>query len=772
VWRSPAGLWLWKCHAGCGEGDEITFLEKYKRISKSDAISLFKQMAGVTLSPANSVSLPNWKACVEAFTETHLEHLADWRGLSGEFCSWLKQNRLVGLFENCIAFPVQDAAHDQIAAIHYRLADGSWRYFPKGAKVRPLIIGEIAAGETLHVFESQWDAFAFMDKSGERSGIVISRGAGNGALIAGSFQEDSTVYLWSQNDAAGQNWAKNVCANSKAIVKIAKIPEPHKDLNDWTRAGATTNDLIGAMISSQLSGQENSTVEAGLTTVVRESEPGKENDIQGFPIECLPPLLKRQACGITELCGVPLSMSAPMVLATASIAIGRGLQVRSLSGRVTHANLFVLVCKTSGSGGSLTFKHATAPLVGMQKTLRLEFETQQRPRIEAEYTAVLSEIDEQKRRLRNPAVGTRDELVEKLTELNAKRMKLEKQRKGRLLYVTDITSEKLAELLAEHGETLGHIDSDAGDALGLITGARYGGNEKHTSDSLWLKSYSGEPIVIFRKNSEPQHLTSPCMAVLFLATPSKVQELFKDSRLTSGGLLPRFLACDPMARPVPVTADHAPGTHKLPTDISQPYESAIFAVLNRYRFLTEDDEISEIDMTSGARKFIYDDWNRFCSKCSDNEDHPFEARHTENAIRIAVVLHTFRCIHQAQESQGTFHSELYAHASNLDGDTMQDALQIRDWFNEHQERLRAPERSAAEDGAWHKVQVMMRERPVTGITTRDLYNNRKVCATAEQAERLLKQWKSEGRIQSFDRKTTDKGGRPTIAYRLTPLSRY
>src|SRR5947199_9462733 len=47
VWRNDAGLWLFKCHAGCGEGDEITFLEKNRSVSNSDATKLFLELAGV-----------------------------------------------------------------------------------------------------------------------------------------------------------------------------------------------------------------------------------------------------------------------------------------------------------------------------------------------------------------------------------------------------------------------------------------------------------------------------------------------------------------------------------------------------------------------------------------------------------------------------------------------------------------------------------------------------------------------------------------------------
>jgi hypothetical protein len=191
-----------------------------------------------------------WQACVEAFTDKHLERLADWRGLSGELCSWLKQNGLVGLYDGSVAFPVHDRAGNVIAA-HYRLKDGSWRYHPRGAKTRPLVIGELVPGDTVHIFESQWDAFAFMDASGERHGIMITRGASNGALVVSLIPEGSSAYLWTQNDAAADKWQKDICVNTTTVLKRARIPAPHKDLNEWTKAGATVEDLLGAVLKAK-----------------------------------------------------------------------------------------------------------------------------------------------------------------------------------------------------------------------------------------------------------------------------------------------------------------------------------------------------------------------------------------------------------------------------------------------------------------------------------------------------------------------------------------
>ena len=266
IWRSEAGQWFWKCHAGCGSGDEITLLEKVRGASNAEALKLFREMAGVALprSKATSVSPPDWASCVNALSDAHLEQLAEWRGYPGEFVSWLRQQQLVGLYEKHIAFPVHDEAGN-VLGVHYRLRDGSWRYYPPGTKVTPLVIGKLMPGDPVHVFESYWDALAFY-ACGELGALVATRGAGNGALAASfllataSFLSDDSkvkVYLWTQNDDAGKKWERDICkacakAAKKLTLKCVKIPSSYKDLNDWTRYGeATVEDLVNAMASAE-----------------------------------------------------------------------------------------------------------------------------------------------------------------------------------------------------------------------------------------------------------------------------------------------------------------------------------------------------------------------------------------------------------------------------------------------------------------------------------------------------------------------------------------
>jgi len=50
IWQ-VGGAWFWKCHSKCGSGDEISFIQKYKGLPRSAAMTLYLEMAGFPPSP-------------------------------------------------------------------------------------------------------------------------------------------------------------------------------------------------------------------------------------------------------------------------------------------------------------------------------------------------------------------------------------------------------------------------------------------------------------------------------------------------------------------------------------------------------------------------------------------------------------------------------------------------------------------------------------------------------------------------------------------------
>lgn len=62
VFRAPSGAWKWKCHASCGNGDEINYLMTKKGMYQSEAIKLYFSMAGVSAAKPLEMQWKSGKA--------------------------------------------------------------------------------------------------------------------------------------------------------------------------------------------------------------------------------------------------------------------------------------------------------------------------------------------------------------------------------------------------------------------------------------------------------------------------------------------------------------------------------------------------------------------------------------------------------------------------------------------------------------------------------------------------------------------------------------
>jgi hypothetical protein len=212
----------------------------------------------LTLEPATPPVTPAWQKCVDALSSQHTEQLASWRGYTIEFCQKLKENRLIGFFNNRIAFPIANEKGEVIGCHHRPLArDGQWCVTPltdEKIHMFPYIVNEPQTKETVAVFESQWDMLAFMDKAdwqnGELAdiGCIATRGASNGSRIKDYCRLETKIIAFGQNDKAGINWLSRVAKVCKGTLCQIAIPAGKKDLNEWTLAGAKWEEIEAAVL--------------------------------------------------------------------------------------------------------------------------------------------------------------------------------------------------------------------------------------------------------------------------------------------------------------------------------------------------------------------------------------------------------------------------------------------------------------------------------------------------------------------------------------------
>ena len=130
----------------------------------------------------------------------------------------------------------------------------------------------------------------------------------------------------------------------------ATVPEQFKDVNEWTKAGASAEDIYTAIFRNEL--VETPAIAEPVSETKTDGVNRDESNeaTEPFPLECLPPLIEAMAKEVCATERVPESLVGCCALGILSASIGAGLAVQSASNRVTRGNIYVLASADSSSG--------------------------------------------------------------------------------------------------------------------------------------------------------------------------------------------------------------------------------------------------------------------------------------------------------------------------------------------------------------------------------------------------------------------------------------
>lgn len=249
----------WNCFSGCGNGGVLELIAKFDNKTTDEIIEDWAEKKGLKKKEDSTQSKPvDWDACVSLFTEEHVQKISKWRGYRPEFVQKLVDEKLIGIAEDSVAFPILAAG--RVVGTHIRKKTG---WVMRGRQ-NPWIIG-LGHFEQVFIFESQWDAFAFMDATRwlemdfrATSSIVITRGAGNAKLVRNTFPTRGKIIAWMQNDpldeknfSPAKGWLNDL-VKTIGSIPVCYPPEPHKDLNDWLKAGAVAAEIVDLMADAPL----------------------------------------------------------------------------------------------------------------------------------------------------------------------------------------------------------------------------------------------------------------------------------------------------------------------------------------------------------------------------------------------------------------------------------------------------------------------------------------------------------------------------------------
>jgi hypothetical protein len=192
----------------------------------------------------------DWDSCLMDFTDAHAEALCKDRGFSRQFVAWLHEQEAIGIYKGCIAFPVHNDK-GEVVRIHFKGKD-HWQYYPKGGETAPMIIGDPLFATDVLAFESQWDAFAILDKlhahlpeNASRYCAYITRGATSNTdlsklaipkLIACPQNDPPEKKNKTTGRTPAEEWLFRIqgTKQKKTSIVVFENPEEYEDANAWT----------------------------------------------------------------------------------------------------------------------------------------------------------------------------------------------------------------------------------------------------------------------------------------------------------------------------------------------------------------------------------------------------------------------------------------------------------------------------------------------------------------------------------------------------------
>jgi|CZKV01.1.fsa_nt_gi hypothetical protein len=533
IYQREDGSWGWKCHAGCGGGDEIDFLAKHLGLNNADACREYIKLAGLGDPPAAAADGPRrLVATYDYLDETSVLLFQVVRFEPKTF----RQRR-----------PDPTAADgwswklDGVRRVLYRL---------------PEIVAAVQRGDMIVVPEGEKDVAALVAK-----GVVATCNAGG----AGKWTDDYTatlrgadVVIIADKDIAGRNHAQLVAGKLHGHVKSLRIVElpdvngtPVKDAHDYFTAGATADDFhavitAGAQYTPPAAGP------AGLP-----DDDGAAFGPKPFPIECLPPVIARMVRAVAAAHRVPESMPGLIAIAMIAATLGKGLALDWRPGKApTPANLFALLTAGSGSGKTECLKQLAEAFLKFERRLQENWRKLIMPKLLADQRFHETQLKKLDRKLAKDSTSVedskcfRDELLIHLAQIEEIKAKLHEPQ----LSIQDATVEKIATVLHQNDETTCSISSDARKPCDNLLG-RYSANKKIADDSIYLCAFSGDDVKIDRQNRESIRLSNPNMTLLWALQPDALELLLDEDSLQQGGFLARCLIAHTHAEPQHIGGD-------------------------------------------------------------------------------------------------------------------------------------------------------------------------------------------------------------------------
>jgi hypothetical protein len=496
-----------------------------------------------------------------------------------------------------------------------------------------------------------------------------------------------------------------------------------------------------------------------------------------FPIERLPGVYREMALAMVGKyqCGVNLPSMA--VLGALSSAMGnRFLAANSVGLKDSQANLFQIAVAKSGDGKSQVMSCAFRPIEDYEQELIKEWRDKVEPRAKARKELINIQISELKSASKakvkkaeadreaeaacaagDPSEGVRPEgfqasdflaadkdddqilandetVIKSLEKLYRLLASVERELIQPRMIVDDCTPEKMASLLANF-PCLISASAEARKAVDVLLGRYNSKGNDQPSDDVFVKAFTGDSIRVDRQGAGSINIPNPCLSVLWMVQPGKVDKLLTTEALKDSGFLQRCL----IGYSEGVSGNFLDAV-PIPAEVSRSYSEALRAIL-AYDVSVNGQGIVKVSHAAGLRvNEVREERRQFWAE-KGNTYQSFECRYAEQVVRIALNLH-----------MGKFPGGWAKR--EIDVETVEDAIEILGFYTQNHDGIFAS--FEHNEAVSHSVEVAKLLKHFGGAFTLREARRSPLKALEPGLEDYLEAEVAERRLHKFRAGRTDK----------------
>ena len=404
-------------------------------------------------------------------------------------------------------------------------------------------------------------------------------------------------------------------AERDPLSALAEMGMPFDEIGKYLASGKTVEELLQAVESLKRDGEWNVQEDDGEW---RDPEPFDSPTLTPFPIKCLPKPLAAFTEHLSISTQTPPEMCGLLSLGILSTLFQSKFTVQVRPDWSETLCLYLAAVAPPAERKSAVLDALVKPIREYEMEMR-DLEAVELARNRAEYELLQKEMQAAQTAA---AKGNGDR--DRVWELSERLATFQSLHPFRLL-ADDTTQEKLIELMSDHNGTMSVYSAEGG--LFDIMRGRYSDG---VNIDVFLKSFSGEQIIVDRIGRKHNDIPNPRLSLLLAFQPEVLNGLMGNTSFRGRGLCGRFLyaMCQSKIGHRDVNPD------PIPDDVKQEYHQFVkYALSMEHKGVIQvSDEADALraDFQTFVEEKLSDEWSYM---------QDWGGKLTGAMVRIAALFH-------------------------------------------------------------------------------------------------------------------------------------